>query len=113
MDAVVSHGGHNTVCETLAHGIPLVVAPIRDDQPIVAQRVAEAGAGTRFKFGRDRAADIQAASTEVLDNPDYRMAAERLRASFGSAGGSNAAAAALETLLARTAAGCGPTVSDT
>jgi MGT family glycosyltransferase len=41
LDAVLCHAGHNTVCETLAHGIPLVVAPIRDDQPIVAQQVVE------------------------------------------------------------------------
>ena len=29
LDAVVCHAGHNTVCEALAHGVPLVVAPIR------------------------------------------------------------------------------------
>ncbi|MDX6315324.1 MAG: hypothetical protein QOF44_4788, partial [Streptomyces sp.] len=34
--AVVCHAGHNTVCEALWHGVPLVVAPIRDDQPVVA-----------------------------------------------------------------------------
>ncbi|MGY5079680.1 glycosyltransferase [Streptomyces nigrescens] len=35
VDAVVCHAGHNTVCETLWHGLPLVVAPIRDDQAVV------------------------------------------------------------------------------
>src|SRR5262249_30040793 len=39
VDAVVCHGGHNTTCEALAHGLPLVVAPIKDDQPIVADQV--------------------------------------------------------------------------
>ena len=43
----VTHGGHNTVCEALAHGLPLVVAPIRDDQPTVAAQVVQAGAGVR------------------------------------------------------------------
>ncbi|MDG4862949.1 glycosyltransferase, partial [Streptomyces sp. T-3] len=33
--AVVSHAGHNTVAESLWHGVPLVVAPIRDDQPLI------------------------------------------------------------------------------
>lgn len=46
LDAVVCHAGHNTVCEALAYGLPLVVAPIRDDQPIVARQVAAAGAGS-------------------------------------------------------------------
>ena len=39
LDAVISHGGMNTVCETLAHGVPLVLAPIRHDQPVVASQV--------------------------------------------------------------------------
>lgn len=42
MSAVVSHGGHNTVCEALARGLPLVVAAIRDDQPVIARQVAAA-----------------------------------------------------------------------
>jgi UDP:flavonoid glycosyltransferase YjiC (YdhE family) len=50
MSAVVCHGGHNTVCEAVAHGVPLVVTPIRDDQPIIARQVADAGAGIRLHF---------------------------------------------------------------
>src|SRR5262249_55503802 len=50
LHAVVTHAGHNTVCEALAHGLPLVCAPIRDDQPIVAQQVVAAGAGLRVRF---------------------------------------------------------------
>ena len=50
LSAVVSHAGHNTVCETLSAGIPLVVAPIRDDQPVVADQVVVAGAAVRVRF---------------------------------------------------------------
>lgn len=96
MDAVVSHGGHNTVCETLAFGLPLVVAPIRDDQPIVAQQVADAGAGIRVRFGRLRPDELRDAVSRVLDDPAYRRAAERVRLSFTAAGGAGAAAARLE-----------------
>jgi MGT family glycosyltransferase len=103
--AVVSHGGHNTVCEALAHGLPLVVAPIRDDQPIVAQQVADAGAGIRVRFGRVRAAELAAAIASVLNEASYREAARRLRASFAAAGGPAAAAQALEALAAATPAG--------
>ena len=55
VDAVVSHAGHNTVVEALAHGLPQVVAPIRDDQPVVAQQIEASGAGIRVRFGRLRA----------------------------------------------------------
>lgn len=98
MDAVVSHAGHNTVCESLAHGLPLVVAPIRDDQPIVAQQVCDAGAAIRVKFGRVRAPELAGAIASVLDQPQYRAAAGRLQASFLAAGGPVAAATELEGL---------------
>ncbi|MET8998114.1 nucleotide disphospho-sugar-binding domain-containing protein [Amycolatopsis sp. NPDC004169] len=98
VDAVVCHAGHNTVCETLWHGLPLVVAPIRDDQPIVAAQVVAAGAGIRLRFGRADAPRIAAAVEGVLTEPAYRRAAERVAESFHAAGGSGAAAGVLEQL---------------
>ncbi|MER5934876.1 glycosyltransferase [Streptomyces sp. NPDC002054] len=99
LDAVVSHAGHNTVCETLAHGLPLVLAPIRDDQPIVAQQVVDAGAGVRVRFGRTRAEELRDALTSVLDEPGPRRAARRIQASFAAAGGAAAAADHVEKLI--------------
>ncbi|MFD9218958.1 glycosyltransferase [Streptomyces sp. NPDC060064] len=99
LDAVVCHGGHNTVCEALAHGLPLVVAPIRDDQPIVAQQVAAAGAGIRVRFGRARADELHAALDAALDDPAHRRAARRIQASFAAAGGASASADQLEKLI--------------
>lgn len=98
LDAVVCHGGHNTVCEALAHGLPLVVAPVRDDQPIVARQVAEAGAGVRVRFGRAHADEVRRALTAVLDDPAHRRAARRIQASFAAAGGAATAADRLEKL---------------
>lgn len=96
--AVVSHAGHNTVCESLAAGVPLVLAPIRDDQPVVAEQVVRAGAGVRVKFNRVKAADLRAAVETALDDADLRAAAERIARSFAAAGGAAAAADALESL---------------
>ncbi len=98
LDAVVCHGGHNTVCEALAFGLPLVVAPIRDDQPIVARQVVDAGAGVRLRFGRTRAEELRDALTAVLDEPGPRRSARRIQASFAAAGGAAAAADRLEKL---------------
>ncbi|MFE7773663.1 glycosyltransferase [Streptomyces sp. NPDC057445] len=97
-DAVVCHAGHNTVCEALWHGVPLVVAPIRDDQPVIAAQVADAGAGVRIRFGRATAAAIGAAVETVLEAPGYRAAARSIGAAFRSAGGAVAAATHLEEL---------------
>jgi MGT family glycosyltransferase len=98
VDAVVCHAGHNTVCETLSCGLPLVVAPIRDDQPIVAKQVVDCGAGIRLRFSRTTAAQIHAAVETVLAEPTYRQAARRVAESFRAAGGARAAAGHLEEL---------------
>jgi UDP:flavonoid glycosyltransferase YjiC (YdhE family) len=100
IDAVLCHAGHNTVCETLAHAIPLVVAPIRDDQPIIAQQVVNSGAGIRLKYGRANSDEIAEALLAILASPSYRRAALRIQASFRAAGGPSSAADSLE-LLAR------------
>jgi UDP:flavonoid glycosyltransferase YjiC (YdhE family) len=100
VDAVVCHAGHNTVCESLSRGIPLVVAPIRDDQPVVADQVVRAGAGIRIRFGRVRGRDVRAAVDEVLNDGSYRAGARRVQASFAAAGGARVAADRLEALAA-------------
>lgn len=98
LHAVISHAGHNTVCETLAHGLPLVVAPIRDDQPVIAQQVVTAGAGVRVHFGRVGPSELRKAITALLDDPRYRTAARRVQSSFSTAGGAATAADHLEKL---------------
>ncbi len=102
VDAVICHAGHNTVCEALNEGLPLVVAPIRDDQPIVAAQVEGVGAGVQVRFNLATARHIGIALDAVLDDPGYRTAAGRVRASFRDAGGADAAAAHLESYAART-----------
>ncbi|WP_405829361.1 glycosyltransferase [Streptomyces sp. NBC_01176] len=110
LDAVVCHAGHNTVCEALWHGVPLVVAPIRDDQPIVAGQVVDAGAGVRLRFGRADAARIGAAVDAVLDPAGgHRKAAAAVGESFRAAGGSESAADRLEAVAAGSAGATGVT----
>lgn len=101
VDAVVCHGGHNTTCEALAHGLPLVIAPIKDDQPVVADQVVAAGAGIRIKFGRVQAPELRDAVSRALTDPALRTAAAHVRDSFTAAGGAATAATHLETLGAR------------
>jgi len=104
LDAVISHSGMNTVSEALAHGVPLVLAPIRHDQPVVAAQVVRAGAGIRVSFSRARPGQLREALVRILDDPSYRRAAMRIRHSFSSAGGVAAAAARLEATAGREAA---------
>jgi MGT family glycosyltransferase len=96
--AVICHGGHNTVCEALAHGVPLVVAPIRDDQPVVAAQVVDAGAGVRLRFGLATPELVSRAVLAVLEQPAFGVAAREIQASFAGAGSATSAAEHLLSL---------------
>lgn len=100
LDAVVCHGGMGTVTEALAYGVPLVVAPIRHDQPMLARQVSEAGAGIAVSFSSATVAELAGAVAAVLDQPEYRAAAHRVADSFAAAGGGPAAVAELAGLAA-------------
>ncbi len=99
VDAVVTHGGHNTVCEALANGLPLLVAPIKDDQPVVAGQVVAAGAGLRVKFGRVKPVDFRRALLRILSEPSFGEAAKAIAESFRLSRGETRAAEILESLL--------------
>jgi MGT family glycosyltransferase len=101
VDAVISHGGNNTVTETLLHGLPLVVIPISADQPDSAGHVAASGAGIRLSPWRLTPAKLGKAIKEVLQNPHYRQAAQRVQASYQACAGPQTSARLIE-LLAHT-----------
>jgi UDP:flavonoid glycosyltransferase YjiC (YdhE family) len=101
LDAVICQAGQSTVNEALAHGVPLVVAPIRLGELAVAEQVTRAGAGIAVSFAGATPAQLAAAVTAVLDEPGYRAQARRIREQFAAAGGAGAAAAHLAALAGR------------
>ncbi|MFC8719912.1 glycosyltransferase [Kitasatospora sp. NPDC057198] len=96
VDAVLCHGGMNTVGESLVHGRPLVVAPIRHDQPVTAGRLAALGAAVRVDFATAGPEQLRSALRAVLDDPGYRSAAELLGRQLRDGGGAVAAVERLE-----------------
>jgi UDP:flavonoid glycosyltransferase YjiC (YdhE family) len=101
LDAVVCQAGQSTVNEALAHGVPLVVAPIRLGELATAEHVARAGAGIEVSFSQASPAQLAAAVTAVLDDPGYRARARQIGAEFSAAGGTGTAAAHLAALAAQ------------
>lgn len=87
--AVLGHGGHATTMLALAHGLPLVIAPMHPmlDQRMVGQVVQDAGAGLLIKPSAS-AAEIASALESVVHVPAFGTAAEsvgrRLRESGGA-----------------------------
>ncbi|MER7684857.1 hypothetical protein [Streptomyces sp. NPDC097610] len=100
MDAVACHAGHNTVCEALWRAVPLVVAPIRDDQPVVAGQGDRRGRGSQGPVRPVTAGRLGTALDAVLHDPAHRAAVVRIRTAFRAAGGSGAAATHLEQSMA-------------
>jgi UDP:flavonoid glycosyltransferase YjiC (YdhE family) len=97
LDVIVCHGGQNTISEALSHGVPIVVAPIRDDQPMNATQVVDAGVGVRVRFGRPRSTAIGNAIDLALGDPAYRAAAMNIQPSMIN--GTDRAADAVERFL--------------
>ena len=76
VDAVVGHGGNNTVTEAMACGKPMLLLPLMGDQFDSAQRVEEKGFGLRLSAYEFTEAQLIEALDRILN--DQKMA-ERLK----------------------------------
>jgi MGT family glycosyltransferase len=72
VDLVISHGGNNTVTETLHFGKPLIVLPLFWDQYENAQRIDELGFGTRLNTYGFADAELTDAVERLLADADSR-----------------------------------------
>ena len=107
-DLVVCHAGFVTTMGALGQGVPLVCLPIAADNPEVAQRVQEAGAGLRLDNARAgesiktalTSEKLRAAVLTVLGNRTYLTNAHRLRDSFQQHDGPSETARLLSELVA-------------
>lgn len=72
VDLVISHGGNNTVTETLHFGKPLVVLPLFWDQYENAQRIDELGLGIRLDTYRFADEELTGAVDRLLADTALR-----------------------------------------
>jgi MGT family glycosyltransferase len=84
--AVVCHGGMGIVQKAIAAGVPLAVVPFGRDQPEVARRVVESGAGVVLSSRRLTPARLRGAVREAIaGRAGAQAAGARLRAAGGPA----------------------------
>jgi len=88
VDVVVSHGGANSVVETLAAGLPLLLLTLCNDQPLQARFLVASGAGQALDAARGDVAEhaVRTALQQLLSGPWARRA-QQLGAALRAAGG--------------------------
>jgi zeaxanthin glucosyltransferase len=95
----LTHGGLNTVLDSLAAGVPLIAMPITYEQPAIAQRVRWVGAGEMLPAANLNPQRLKTEIRALLDNPSYKLAAGRMAESIRAAGGVKTAATLIEGLF--------------
>lgn len=83
---MITHGGLNSVLESIMCGRPMLVFPLNDvwDQNGNAARVIFHGIGLRDNIKRTSSGRINKQITELLENKTYKTNVERLRSIFSA-----------------------------
>jgi UDP:flavonoid glycosyltransferase YjiC (YdhE family) len=77
--AVIHQGGAGSMLNALVHGLPQIVLTQMPDQAANAIKLVTAGAGRTMAVAGLDASAVLAAGHDLLDDPAYRLAAQRLR----------------------------------
>jgi MGT family glycosyltransferase len=102
VDAVITHGGNNTVTECFHFGKPMVVLPLFWDQYDNAQRVQETGYGLRLDTYGHAPEELRAAVDQVLADTEMHARLARASARLQAHRGTERAAEQIEAV----ATGC-------
>jgi MGT family glycosyltransferase len=89
--AAITHGGAGSVMECLAFGVPMVVAPICNDQPHCARFVERAGCGVALDLETCADDAITAALRRVVTDEEIRRRARIIADSYQRDGAVGAA----------------------
>ncbi|MHC1682868.1 MAG: macrolide family glycosyltransferase [Clostridiaceae bacterium] len=91
VDVFITHGGMNSTSEALYNNIPLIVIPQYADQPVVAARVGELGAGIVLNKDNISSQALKEALNDILNNPSFSESSRKIGESLRNSGGAKKA----------------------
>jgi glycosyltransferase (activator-dependent family) len=77
--AVIHHAGAATLATTSLHGIPQLSIPYHFDQPALARKLTEHGAGLQIGSAHATGAAVREALLRLLDEPHFLANAQKIR----------------------------------
>ncbi|OCB00368.1 macrolide family glycosyltransferase [Clostridium beijerinckii] len=86
-DVFITHGGMNSTNEGLYFNIPLILIPQSVDQPFVANRVVELGAGIVIEKNRVTPEVLNKCVAEILSDDNFKINSEKIGESLRESGG--------------------------
>ncbi|MBU3160051.1 glycosyl transferase [Clostridium frigoris] len=86
-DVFITHGGMNSTNEGLYYDVPLILIPQFVDQPAVANRVAELGAGIVIEKDKVTQEILKQSVINILSNNDFKINSKKIGKSLREAGG--------------------------
>lgn len=67
-DVFITHGGMNSIMESLYYGVPMIVIPFITDQPLNAKRIEELQLGKKLEFRKITSEMIRTTTLSVMKN---------------------------------------------
>lgn len=92
----ITHGGMNTVLDSLSYGVPLVAVPITFEQPGTGARIRWTGVGEAIPLARLTPSRLKSAIQQVRTSPTYAARASIVQQAIQQAGGIRRAADLIE-----------------
>ncbi|MGG4552110.1 nucleotide disphospho-sugar-binding domain-containing protein [Paenibacillus humicus] len=96
----ISHGGMNSVMESLWYGVPLLMVPQSSDQPLVAARAEELDLGRKLELQTIKPDLLLAKAEEILADSAIRESVRSMQSILHHGGGSQRGADVIQRYFA-------------
>lgn len=91
-EVFVTHGGMNSVSESLVYGVPMVVIPFVSDQPVNARCIEKLGVGKKLEYSMVNKDILKNTVYSILSDSEIKKNVERIQELINAAPGNKGGA---------------------